>query len=113
VKGALTTGSVLSLLAVSAWSVSTVATAPATPQLHLDWRHHFLASYMALAGAPTGNAAELFAVVAFIYALCLFCAGMRARGRRNREDVRAGAGAWRAENIPGYEELHRIPPGHS
>ena len=33
------------------------------PALHLSW-HHPLASYLALAAAPTGNGRELFAVVA-------------------------------------------------
>ena len=38
------------------------------PALHLSV-HHPVASYLALAAAPTGNGAELFAVAAVIYAL--------------------------------------------
>jgi hypothetical protein len=84
-RAALITGTVVSLATVSAWSVAATATIGSVPPLHLDWRHHFTGSYLALAAAPTGNAIELFAVVAFIYTACLFCAGMRARGRRERE----------------------------
>ena len=51
------------------------------PPLHLSV-HHPVASYLALAAAPTGNAAELFAVVAVIYAVCLFTAGPAARPAR-------------------------------
>jgi hypothetical protein len=36
-----------------------------------------LASYWALADASTGNGAELFALVAFIFAVCIFVAGWR------------------------------------
>ena len=36
-----------------------------------------LASYRALAAAPTGNGLELFALVAFIFAACIFVAGWR------------------------------------
>ena len=32
-----------------------------SPPLHLSW-HHPVASYLALASAPTGNGGELFAV---------------------------------------------------
>ena len=80
-RGALAAGTVLSLLVVGAWSVAGAATLGPVPQLHLDWRHHPLAAYLTLAAAPTGNAAELFAVVAVIYAVCLFRAGRR-RARR-------------------------------
>jgi hypothetical protein len=38
---------------------------------------HPLTSYLALASAPTGNGAELFALVAFIFAVCIFVAGRR------------------------------------
>jgi hypothetical protein len=37
------------------------------------------ADYAQLAAAPTGNGAELFAVVAFIYAACLLVSGWRQR----------------------------------
>ena len=73
-------GTVLSLLVVGAWSVIGAATLGPVPPLHLSV-HHPVASYLALAAAPTGNAAELFAVVAFIYALCLFLAGWRRRAK--------------------------------
>jgi hypothetical protein len=36
-----------------------------------------LASYRALADAPFGNGVELFALVAFIFAACIFVAGWR------------------------------------
>ena len=36
-----------------------------------------LASYRALADAPFGNGVELFALVAFIFAVCIFVAGRR------------------------------------
>ena len=38
---------------------------------------HPLAAYMALAAAPFGNGLELFAVVAFIFAVFIFVAGWR------------------------------------
>jgi hypothetical protein len=72
----LAAGTVLSLLVVGAWSVIGAATLGPVPPLHLSV-HHPVASYLALAAAPTGNAAALFAVVAAIYALCLFLAGWR------------------------------------
>ena len=78
-------GTVLSLLVVGAWSVIGAATLGPVPPLHLSV-HHPVASYLALAAAPTGNAAELFAVVAVIYALCLFCAGWR-RARQGARDA--------------------------
>ena len=84
VKGALAAGTVLSLLVTGLWSVIGAATLGPVPPLHLDW-HHPAASYLALAAAPAGNAAELFAVVAVIYAVCLFTAARRrARTRGDR-----------------------------
>jgi len=74
-------GTVLSLLVMGAWSVIGAAALGPVPPLHLDWRHHPLAAYLALASAPTGNGLELFAVVAAIYTLCLF-AVLRRRGQR-------------------------------
>ena len=79
-KRGLITGTVLSLIVVGAWSVSAAATIGPVPPLHLSWRHP-AASYLALATAPTGNAAELFAVVAVIYAVCLFTSLQRRGGR--------------------------------
>ena len=77
----LVAGTVLSVIVTGAWSTMTEATMGPLPALHLSW-HHPVASYLALAAAPTGNGAELFAVLAVIYALCLFrAARWRARAR--------------------------------
>ena len=78
----LVAGTVVSLIVAGFWSAAAAAIGP-VPPLHLDW-HHPVASYLALAAAPTGNAAELFAVVAVIYAVCLFTAARRRA--RTRED---------------------------
>jgi hypothetical protein len=79
-KGALITGTLLSLAVTAGWAwMAALTIGPAAP-LALDWRRHPAASYRALAAAPTGNGVELFAVVAFIYAVCLFTAGRRSRG---------------------------------
>ena len=69
----LATGTALSLAAVAA-----IASQDPGPAVfpHMSARHP-LASYLALASAPTGNGWELFAVVAFIYAACIFVAGGR------------------------------------
>jgi len=80
-RRALITGTVLSLIVVGAWSVAGAATMGPAPALHLSVQH-LVASYLALAAAPTGNGAELFAVVAVIYALCLLVAGYRDGRRR-------------------------------
>jgi hypothetical protein len=77
VKRGLVAGTVLSLIVAGFWSAA-AAMGP-VPPLHLSV-HHPVASYLALAAAPAGNAAELFAVVAVIYALCL----LRAARRRAR-----------------------------
>ena len=66
--GALFAGTVLSLLVVGFWSVSPAVTMNPAPPLHLDWRHHPFASYLALAGAPAGNGPGLFAVLSVSYA---------------------------------------------
>ena len=80
----LVAGTVVSLIVVGFWSAAAAAAIGPVPPLHLSV-HHPVASYLALAAAPTGNAAELFAVVAVIYAVCLFTAAMRrARTRRGR-----------------------------
>jgi hypothetical protein len=75
VRGPLIAGTVLSLAVVSAWSwMASLAIGPAVP-LHLS--RHLLSDYAQLAAAPTGNGAELFAVVAVIYTLCLLVSGWR------------------------------------
>ena len=79
VRAPLSAGTVLSLAVVSAWSyMASLAIGPAGP-LHLS--RNLLSDYAQLAAAPTGNGAELFAVVAFIYAACLLVSGWR-RHRR-------------------------------
>jgi hypothetical protein len=76
VKGALITGTVVSLAVTAAWSwMAAVTIGPAGP-LNLTW-HHPLASYLALAAAPTGNGWELSAVIAFIFATCFLVSGRR------------------------------------
>ena len=83
-KGALVTGTIVSLAVASAWAwMSALTIGPAGP-MHLTWRHP-AASYVTLAAAPTGNGLELFAVVAFIYAACIFVAGWR---HARRPDLR-------------------------
>ena len=78
VRVPLITGTALSLAAVSAWSWSAALTeGPAAPP-HLG--RDLLSGYAQLAAAPTGNGAELFTVVAAIYALCLLASGWRRRG---------------------------------
>jgi hypothetical protein len=73
---ALVTGTALSLAVTAGWSwMASLTIGPARP-LDLSL-HHPLASYATLAGAPTGNGPELFAVVAVIYALCFLVAGWR------------------------------------
>jgi hypothetical protein len=64
---------------VSAWSWTASLTIGPDVPLHLG--RNLLADYAQLASAPTGNGAELFAVVAVIYALCLLVSGWR-RHRR-------------------------------
>jgi hypothetical protein len=76
-RTALLAGTVLSLAAVSAWSwTADLTIGPAAP-LHLS--RNLASDYAWLAAAPTGNGAELFAVVAAIYALCLLVSGWRQR----------------------------------
>ena len=86
--GALAAGTVLSIAVTGAWSVMAAATMGPAPALHLSW-HHPVASYLALAAAPTGNGAELFAVIAVIYALCLFRAARRRARARGTGDGQA------------------------
>jgi len=81
-RTALLAGTVLSLAAVSAWSwMASLTIGPAAP-LHLS--RNLLSDYAQLAAAPTGNAAELFAVVAAIYAACLLASGWRQYRRLRR-----------------------------
>ena len=75
-KRGLLAGTVVSLVVVGFWSAIAAASMGPAPALHLSWRHP-VASYLSLATAPTGSAAELFAVVAVIYAVCLLVAGWR------------------------------------
>lgn len=72
IRGPLITGTVLSSGAVVliARHDPGRATVP-----HLSARH-LLASYRALADAPFGNGAELFALVAFIFFACFLMAGL-------------------------------------
>jgi len=80
----LVAGTVVSLIVVGAWSALAAATMGPVPPLHLSV-HHPVASYLALAAAPTVNATELFIVVAVIYAVFLSPAAMRrARTRGGR-----------------------------
>jgi hypothetical protein len=44
-----------------------------------------MASYRALANAPFGNGLELFGLVAFIFAVCIFVAGWRHARRPDSE----------------------------
>jgi hypothetical protein len=67
----LAAGTVLSLAAVAAIARNDPGPA-AFPRLSA---RHPLASYLALAAAPFGNGLELFIMVAFIFAVCIFVAG--------------------------------------
>jgi hypothetical protein len=80
VKGALITGTILSMAvtAALAW-LSALTVGPSAP-LHLTWQRP-LASYVALAAAPTGKAWELFIVTGTIFAACFLVAGLRQRHR--------------------------------
>ena len=77
----LAAGTVLSLAAVAA-IVSQDPGPVAFPRLSA---RDPLASYRALADAPSGNGLELFALVAFIFAVCIFVAGWR---KARRPDLR-------------------------
>ena len=80
VRGPLVAGTVLSLAAVSAWSWMASLTIGPAAALHLS--RNLPSDYAQLAAAPTGNGWELFAVVALIYASCLFASGRRRQRRR-------------------------------
>lgn len=81
--GALTAGTVLSVVVTGVWSIMAEATMGPAPDPHLSW-HHPAASYLALASAPTGNGWGLFAVLSVIYMLCLLVAGWRKAHREGR-----------------------------
>ena len=76
-------GTVVSLSVTGAWSILAAAAIGPAPALHLDW-HHPVASYLALAAAPTGNGWALFAVLSVIYMLALLVAGWRKAHREGR-----------------------------
>jgi hypothetical protein len=69
----LAAGTVLGLAAVSGLACLDPGPAP----FHRVSPRHPMAAYMALAAAPFGNGLELFAVVASIFAVCIFVAGWR------------------------------------
>jgi hypothetical protein len=74
----LAAGTVLSLAAVSGLACLDPGPAP-FPRVS---PRHPLVAYMALAAAPFGNGLDLFALTAFIFAVCIFVAGRR-RARRS------------------------------
>ena len=76
----LALGTVLSLGAVAA--IASQDPGPAmVPRMSARYP---LASYLALAAAPFGNGWELLALVALIYAACLFAWGLRDARRSDR-----------------------------
>jgi hypothetical protein len=77
---ALATGTLLSLLVVVPWSLMADLTIGTTGPLDLTGRD-LPGSYARLAAGPTGNAAELAAVVITICAGCAVLAGWRTRRR--------------------------------
>ena len=78
----LVAGTALSLVVVGFWSAAAAAMGPPSP-LHVSV-HHPVASYLALAAAPTGNGWALFAVLSVIYMLALLVAGWRKAHREGR-----------------------------
>ena len=78
IRGPLATGTILSLATVALiahYDPGPVSFPPLSARQPL-------ASYRALAAAPFGNGAELFALVAFIYFACFLVAGWRNARRR-------------------------------
>ena len=67
----LSAGTVLSLAAVAAITSKD----PGPMVFPRPAARNPLTSYRVLADAPTGNGAELFALTAFIFAVCIFVAG--------------------------------------
>jgi predicted ABC-type sugar transport system permease subunit len=83
-RAPLIAGIIISLAVTAVWAwLSALTIGPSGP-LDVTWRHP-AASYLTLAAAPTGNGLELFAVVAFIFAVCIFVAGWR---HARRPDLR-------------------------
>jgi hypothetical protein len=83
----LIAGTIISLAVTAVWAwLSALTIGPSGP-LDVTWRHP-AASYLTLAAAPTGNGLELFAVVAFIFAVCIFVAGWRYARRPDRRRER-------------------------
>jgi hypothetical protein len=80
---ALATGTILSLTVTAAWAYTTAVTSAGTvPAPHLTG--NLPADYLQLASGATGSVPELFAVLAIVFALCLFASGWRRmRGRRD------------------------------
>ena len=98
----LLAGSVLSLAAVAA--VASQDPGPvAFPRMSI---RHPLASYLALAAAPFGNGLELFALVAFIYAVCILIASWR----HERRQERGKAARWRPARRGGQSQPVTPPP---
>jgi len=73
---ALVTGTVVSLAVTAAWAWMSALTIGSAGPPVLTWRHP-AASYLTLAAAPAGNGWELLAVVALIYAVCIFAVAWR------------------------------------
>ena len=76
IRGPLVTGTIVSLAVTAALAWLSALTTGLAGPLDLTWRHP-AASYVTLAAAPAGNGWELLAVVALIYAVCIFVAGWR------------------------------------
>lgn len=76
-------GTVAAFAVAAAWACSTALTsAGPVPALHLTG--DLPADYAQLASGATGSVPELFAVLAAVFALCLFASGWRRmHGRRD------------------------------
>lgn len=83
---ALVTGTFVSAAVTAAWSCLASLTAKPAAPVHLG--RDLPADYARLAAAPTGNAWELFTVVAVICALCLLASGWRQHRREHTEGGR-------------------------
>jgi hypothetical protein len=76
-------GTVAAFAVTSAWAYATTLTS-AGPALSPHLTAGLPADYVQLASGATGSVPELFAVLAFVFALCLFASGWRRmRGRRD------------------------------
>lgn len=73
VRAPLAAGTAVNLVAVSGLACFDPGPVP-FPHLSAS---HPLASYETLAAAPTGNAWELFALVAFVFTMCFMVSGWR------------------------------------